>query len=230
MTSPNHHLLIIDDDERLRRLLSQFLSENGFEVSSAGSAAEAFELLSFFRFDLMVLDIMMPHESGIELANRLQKESIKTPILFLTALGTTADKIKGLESGGDDYLSKPFEPKELLLRIHAILRRVNGNFSSPSKKEIQIGPFHFNIDKETLRQGDTVIPLTSTEAHLLKIFASDIGVYLSREELIKRMNLEASNRTIDVQITRLRRKIEEDPKRPHFIQTVRNKGYILWDH
>lgn len=230
MIEPSYHLLIVDDDERLRHLLAQFLKENGFEVSAAESAAEATSLLSVFKFDLMVLDVMMPNESGVEFAYRLRNTNLKTPILFLTALGTTADKIRGLESGGDDYLAKPFEPKELLLRIHAILRRTNDSLSSGTKKEIPIGPFHFNIDKETLRRGNTTIPLTSSEAHLLKIFASHIGTYLSREELIDRMNLEANSRTIDVQITRLRKKIEEDPKHPNFIQTVRNKGYILWDH
>lgn len=230
MINPTYHLLIVDDDERLRKLLSQFLKEKGFEISSAESAAEAFELLSFFKFDLIVLDVMMPNESGLDLAQRLRHNNIKTPILFLTALGTTADKIRGLESGGDDYLPKPFEPKELLLRIHAILRRIHDGPSSILKKEVQIGPFYFNLDKETLRQGNTAVPLTSSEAHLLKIFASHIGSYLSREELIQMMNLEANSRTIDVQITRLRKKIEENPKHPNFLQTVRNKGYILWDH
>lgn len=230
MNDPIYHLLIVDDDERLRHLLSQFLQENGFETSTAASAAEASDLLAVFKFDLIVLDVMMPNESGVDFTHRMRNSNLKTPILFLTALGTTADKIRGLESGGDDYLAKPFEPKELLLRIHAILRRTNDSLSASAKKEIPIGPFHFNIDKETLRRGNTAIPLTSSEAHLLKIFASNIGTYLSREELIERMDLDANSRTIDVQITRLRKKIEEDPKHPNFIQTVRNKGYILWDH
>ena len=147
MTERPYHLLIIDDDQRLRHLLSQFLKENGFEVSAAESAAEASDLLAVFKFDLMVLDVMMPNESGVEFASRLRSTNLKTPILFLTALSTTADKIRGLESGGDDYLAKPFEPKELLLRIHAILRRTNDSLSSGAKKEIPIGPFHFNIDK-----------------------------------------------------------------------------------
>ncbi|MFN7662147.1 MAG: response regulator [Alphaproteobacteria bacterium] len=230
MIDHTYHLLIVDDDERLRKLLCQFLKESGFEVSVAASAAEAAELLSFFKFDLMILDVMMPTESGFELAQRLRDTQVKIPILFLTALGTTADRIQGLESGGDDYLPKPFEPKELVLRIHAILRRIHDGPLGVAKKEVQIGPFYFNIEKETLRRGDVAISLTSSEAHLLKIFASHIGVYLSREELIQGMKLEANSRTIDVQITRLRKKIESDPKHPHFLQTVRNKGYILWDH
>lgn len=230
MIDHTYHLLIVDDDERLRKLLSQFLKESGFEVSVAASAAEASELLSFFKFDLMVLDVMMPIESGFELAQRLRNNHIKIPILFLTALGTTADKIQGLESGGDDYLAKPFEPRELVLRINAILRRIHEGASGENKKEVQIGPFYFNLDKETLRRGDKSIPLTSSESHLLKIFASHIGTYLSREDLIQAMKLDATSRTIDVQITRLRKKIEDNPKQPHFLQTVRNKGYILWDH
>lgn len=224
------HLLIVDDDERLRKLLGQFLKENKFQVSMASSASGAEKLLSVFKFDLMILDVMMPNESGLELAQRLRDQNMKIPILFLTALGTTADKIRGLESGGDDYLPKPFEPKELTLRIHAILRRLHDNPTKERKKEVQIGPFYFNLEKETLRQGDVPVPLTTGEARLMKIFASHIGEYLSRENLISHMELEASSRTIDVQITRLRKKIESDPKRPRFLQTVRNKGYILWDH
>ncbi|HCI48967.1 MAG: hypothetical protein A2621_02985 [Alphaproteobacteria bacterium RIFCSPHIGHO2_01_FULL_41_14] len=230
MINHTYHLLIVDDDERLRKLLSQFLTESGFEVSMAASAIEAYTLISFFKFDLMVLDVMMPTQSGLEFAHVLRQENVQIPLLFLTALGTTADKIRGLESGGDDYLPKPFEPKELLLRVHAILRRIHDSPSAGLKKEIQIGPFYFNLGKETLRRGNQSIPLTSSEAHLLKIFASHIGTYLSREILIEMMDLEANSRTIDVQITRLRKKIEDDPKHPNFIQTVRNKGYILWDH
>jgi two-component system phosphate regulon response regulator OmpR len=229
MTQKNH-LLIVDDDERLRNLLSQFVLESGFEVTSAASAAEAQELLSFFKFDLIVLDVMMPGESGLDYACRVRKEGLKTPILFLTALGETEDKIKGLEAGADDYLPKPFEPKELLLRIQAILRRSDMQDPGAHKKEVQIGPFHFNLEKESLRRGDIQIPLTSGESNLLKIFVSHVGSYLTREQLIEFMNLEATSRTVDVQITRLRKKIEENPRQPNFLQTVRNKGYVLWDH
>lgn len=223
------HLLIVDDDERLRALLSEFVESHGFLSSSAETGDKALELLSCFKFDLIVLDVMMPGISGLQLAEKIREEKINTPILFLTALGSTDDKIKGLEMGGDDYLEKPFEPKELLLRIKAILRRTQTK-SASSKKSFQIGPFFFHMEKSTLQRDNEVIPLTSSEASLLKIFVSRIGEYLSREDLISLTGVDAGSRTIDVQITRLRKKIEDDPKKPRFLQTVRNKGYVLWDH
>lgn len=223
------HLLIVDDDERLRTLLSEFVENHGFLSSAAETGDQAFELLSCFNFDIIILDVMMPGISGLELAGKIRKSKINTPILFLTALGSTDDKIKGLEMGGDDYLEKPFEPKELLLRIKAILRRTQTKIAS-TKKEFQIGALFFNTEKNTLRRDDEAIPLTSSEASLLKIFVAHIGEYLSREALIQLMGVEAGSRTIDVQITRLRKKIEDDPKKPRFLQTVRNKGYVLWDH
>ena len=227
---PLNHLLIVDDDLRLCQLLSHFLKESGFEVSTANSALEARELLKAFKFDLVVLDVMMPGETGLELTKSLRDHAFLTPILLLSARGEIENRIQGFEFGADEYLPKPFEPKELLLRIQAILRRSQGNPLSPNKRELQIGPFHFDLQKETLRRGDCTIPLTTTEATLLKILVENLGTYLSREDLISLTHLDASSRTIDVQITRLRKKIETDTKRPKYLQTVRNKGYILWNH
>jgi two-component system phosphate regulon response regulator OmpR len=227
---PLNHLLIIDDDLRLRQLLSHFLRDNGFDISTASSASEARILLKKFQFDLVVLDIMMPGETGLELTKSLREDSFHTPILLLSARGEIESRILGFEFGADEYLPKPFEPKELLLRIQAILRRSQSSPLSLNKREIQIGPFHFDLQKETLRRGDCPIPLTTTEATLLKILVENLGTYLSREDLISLTHLDAGNRTVDVQITRLRKKIEADPKRPKYLQTVRNKGYILWNH
>lgn len=222
-----YHLLVVDDDERLRSLLSRYLEENGFHVSTATSAKEARENLTAFQFHLIVLDVMMAGETGIELTQDLQKCQDSPPILLLTAMGGVQDRINGLESGADEYLAKPFDPKELLLRIKAILKRTTAsNHLSPSK--IQIGIFHFDIHKEQLYKGTTSIPLTAAEGNLLKIFALHPGITLSREELTDLSGFDANPRTIDVQVTRLRRKIEDNPKAPQYLQTIRNKGYVLW--
>jgi two-component system phosphate regulon response regulator OmpR len=223
------HLLVVDDDSRLQQLLFKYLTEQDFHVTTASNAREARELLDTFIFDLIILDVMMPGETGIELTKSLQKEGGCPPILMLTAMGDVENRITGLESGADEYLPKPFEPKELLLRIRAILRRV-AMTSVFAKNEIQIGSFYFDVDKEKLRRGSEDIFLTNVEANLLKIFALNPGRPISREELIEKSGIITNPRTIDVQVTRLRRKLEEDPRFPQFLQTVRHVGYILWLH
>jgi len=223
----NYHLLVVDDDERLRHLLSRYLEENGFHISTAASAQEARENLMVFQFHLIILDVMMAGETGIELTQDLQRSKDVPPILLLTAMGDVHHRIQGLESGADDYLAKPFEPKELLLRIKALLKRTSPLEETPSSK-IQIGSFYFDIDKEQLYKGSTIIPLTAAEGNLLKIFSLHPGVTLSREQLTSLSGFEFNSRTIDVQVTRLRRKIEVNPKVPQYLQTIRNKGYVLW--
>ena len=223
------HILIVDDDERLRDLLSEFIGDHGFIVTVAKTGLDALDLVSSITFDLILLDVMMPHLSGFEVAQKIRTAGLQTPFLFLTALSATEDKIKGLKMGADDYLPKPFEPTELLLRIKAILKRTQ-QMPSSQGSEVKIGPFFFHLTKGTLRDHEKMIPLTSSEGALLSIFAAHIGDYLSRETLIEKMGIDTNSRTIDVQITRLRKKIEVDPKAPHFLQTVRNKGYVLWDH
>lgn len=224
------HLLIVDDDERLRDLLSKYLKEQGFDVSKVACASDAGKLLQDIRFDLLILDVMMPDETGIEFTKRVIEQGYVTPILLLTARGDVGDRIIGLEAGADDYLSKPFEPKELLLRIQALLKRTKLSIPSSMQPEVQIGSFHFDKIKGVLRKGTRAISLTQTESDLLKVFVDHMGAYLSREVLSSLMGLQGSSRTIDVQITRLRKKIEDDPKNPKFLQTIRNKGYILWGH
>ena len=221
-------LLIIDDDERIRDLLEEFLSSHGFDAYTSVDGPEALDLLNSVRFNLIILDVMMPGMTGLDVAKHIRRKDVHTPILFLTALGATSDRINGFEMGGDDYLVKPFEPAELLLRIKAILKRTQRQ-TATDKKEVQIGPYFFNLDKATLRKNDIDIPLTTGEASLLKVFSKRIGTYLSREQLIDLIGTETNSRSIDVQITRLRRKIEDDPKNPRLLQTVRNKGYVLWD-
>ena len=224
------HLLIVDDDERIRVLLQKFLIRNGFFVSAARDAAHARRLLEGLDFDLIVLDVMMPGEDGISFTRAL-RETLTVPILLLTAKSDTGDRITGLEAGADDYLAKPFEPKELLLRINAILRRVpveEGAADAP--KVLHLGPVRYDIERGEMWQGDAAVRLTATEAHLMRIFSAAPGEVISRTQLVDdlgRGNGGAQDRAIDVQITRLRRKIEADPKQPRYLQTVRGAGYLL---
>ena len=232
MTSPDTHLLIVDDDERIRLLLGRFLRRNGYMVTTARDAAQARRLLKGLEFDLIVLDVMMPGEDGISLTRDLRRD-LDTPILLLTAKGEAEDRIAGLEGGADDYLTKPFEPRELLLRIAAILRRVPAaDLSQP--KYLSLGPLRYDTEKGELWHNDTHIRLTGTEQALLRRLAASRGQSISRAELIEDLGRgpsaeegENSERAIDVQITRLRRKIETDPKEPRFLQTVRGIGYML---
>ena len=224
------HLLIVDDDQRIRELLQKYLMRNGFMVSIARDAAQAKRLLKGLTFDLIVLDIMMPEQNGLSLTREL-RETIDTPILLLTARNEVEDRISGLEAGADDYLPKPFEPKELLLRIHAILRRMP-DVAPPqdTPKMLSLGATRYDVQKGELWEGDTQIRLTSTELELMRIFSKNIGQALSRIELVIQMGREDGNsqdRAIDVQITRLRKKIETNPKEPRYLQTVRGSGYML---
>jgi two-component system phosphate regulon response regulator OmpR len=224
------HLLVVDDDLRLRQLLVKFLTEGNFDVTEAANAAEAYEILETFSFDLMVLDIMMPGETGMELTERLRRTQHNIPILLLTAMGEVENRIKGFQTGADEYLVKPFEPDELLLRIKAILRRTRETSSSQMMHEIAIGPLHFHMKKGTLRHQEQIIPLTDGESKLLKALAQRMEEPISREELVEMTEFSQTPRAIDVQITRLRKKIEEDPKQPKYLQTIRHKGYVLWAH
>ena len=228
--TPDAHLLIVDDDERIRSLLQKFLMRNGFLVSVARDASHARRILLGLNFDLIILDVMMPGEDGVSLTKHL-RETRTTPILLLTARGEIEDRILGLEAGADDYLAKPFEPKELLLRINAILRRVPApekNVNMP--KVMHLGQVRYAVVRGELWKGEVRVRLTSTENNLMRIFASAPSVPFSRTSLVKQLERDggqAQERAVDVQITRLRRKIESDPKQPRFLQTVRGAGYML---
>ena len=218
------HVLVVDDDDRLRELLRKYLSENGFLVSTASDAGDARARLGGLAFDVIVLDLMMPGESGLEFARRLRLQST-VPLLMLTAMGETEDRIAGFEHGADDYLTKPFEPRELLLRLHAILRRIPTPPTPPVR--VNMGDVAFDLGRQQLDRGGEPIHLTSVETALLKALAEQAGTVLSREELIAATGAEAGGRTVDVQVTRLRRKIEADPRLPRYLQTVRGRGYVL---
>ena len=224
-TDPNNpHLLVVDDDSRLRDLLQRYLSANGFRVTTAADAAEARKLMNSFAFDAMVLDVMMPGESGLQLAQSLGPQ-FDVPVLMLTALGQTADRIAGLESGADDYLAKPFEPRELALRLNALMRRARGP-RMPPHREVRLGACVFDPERGELRRNGKPVKLTSGEVQLLKLFAANAGRSFSRAALKTRLSV-ALERSVDVQVNRLRRKIEEDPKLPLYLQTVRGVGYVL---
>jgi len=225
---PDAHLLIVDDDERIRGLLQKFLMRNGFLVSVARDASQARRILAGLEFDLIVLDVMMPGEDGVTLTRAL-RQRMSTPVLLLTARGEAANRIEGLEAGADDYLVKPFEPKELLLRINAILRRVPAvRAAEPVRQVIHLGAVRYDLDRGEMWRGEAPVRLTATEAALMRIFASQPGVALSREKLVADQGEDAAQeRAVDVQITRLRRKIEDDPKAPRYLQTVRGEGYML---
>jgi two-component system phosphate regulon response regulator OmpR len=230
MTDTQIHLLVVDDDERIRGLLQKFLIRNGFLVSTARDAAQARRLLAGLEFDMIVLDVMMPGEDGISLTRDLRR-TLTVPILLLTARGETVNRIEGFEAGADDYLVKPFEPKELLLRINAILRRVPQQRPAEDvPKVLHLGMVRYDIDRGELWRGSDPVRLTSTEAQLMRILAAAPGLAVKRERLVgegPRDEGGAQERAVDVQITRLRRKIEEDPKQPRYLQTVRGEGYML---
>jgi two-component system phosphate regulon response regulator OmpR len=234
VTAPGElHLLIVDDDERIRGLLQKFLVRNGYCATVARDAAHARRLLAGLEFDLIVLDVMMPGEDGISLARSLRPR-LATPILMLTARGETSDRIAGFEAGVDDYLPKPFEPKELLLRINAILRRVPQVPVRDLPKTLALGPVRYDVERGELWRGEQLVRLTATESQLMRIFAARPGEALSRQQLVDDLGRGAGTdgggaqeRAVDVQITRLRRKIEADPKTPRYLQTVRGEGYML---
>lgn len=241
MTEPLAHLLVVDDDERIRSLLQKFLIRSGFLVTAARDAAQARRILSGLDFDMLVIDVMMPGEDGISLTRHLRK-SMSVPILLLTARGEAANRIEGLEAGADDYLVKPFEPKELLLRINAILRRVPVVSVTPAPpRALHLGRVRYDIDRGELWRGTEQVRMTTTEAQLMRLFAANPGTAIARERLVgdraepDRPGLDpgrpeessAQMRAVDVQITRLRRKIEDDPRQPRYLQTVRGEGYML---
>ena len=229
MNELDPHLLIVDDDERIRVLLQKFLIRSGFLVTAARDAAHARRILEGLDFDLMVLDVMMPGEDGLSLCKWI-RESSTTPIMLLTAKGETESRIEGLEAGADDYLAKPFEPKELLLRINAILRRVPPEEADTVPKVLNLGPFRYDLERGEMWQGEDLVRLTATEMQLMKIFSSKPGEAVSRAQLVEDLGRDrgqAQERAVDVQITRLRRKIEQNPKQPRYLQTVRGAGYML---
>ena len=223
------HLLVVDDDERIRVLLQKFLVRSGYMVTVAKDAAQARRLLAGLEFDMLILDVMMPDEDGIALTRDLRRRT-SVPILLLTARGETANRIEGLEAGADDYLAKPFEPKELLLRVAAIMRRVpQVSEQDQPPKMLHMGAVRYDMDRGELWRGLELVRLTATEAALMRLFAASAGEAISRERLVLDMGREeeAQERAVDVQITRLRRKIEDDPKAPRYLQTVRGEGYML---
>ena len=218
------HILVVDDDQKIRGLLGRFLSSNGFRVTEAPDAASARAFMRGLAFDLVLLDVMMPGESGLSLARDL-KLTRPVPICMLTALAEADDRISGLEAGVDDYVSKPFDPRELLLRLRNILRR--GQVQTTPRDEIRMGGCVFSIARGELKRDDEAIKLTERERDLLRLFSQRIGVAVPRHELSSD-DTTGSERAIDVQINRLRRKIEADPSNPVYLQTVRGKGYILY--
>ena len=230
MTQTQTHLLVVDDDERIRGLLQKFLIRSGFLVTTARDAAQARRLLVGLEFDMIVLDVMMPGEDGIALTRDLRRR-MSVPILLLTARGETVNRIEGFEAGADDYLVKPFEPKELLLRINAILRRVpQARAAGEVPRVLHLGFVRYDIDRGELWRGSDPVRLTSTEAQLMRILAAAPGSAIKRDRLVgdgQREEGGAQERAVDVQITRLRRKIEADPKQPRYLQTVRGEGYML---
>ena len=227
----NPHLLIVDDDERIRSLLQQFLIQSDYLVSTAENAKQAITLLSAIEFELIILDVMMPGQDGISFTAKLRNLKNNTPILLLTARGDIEDRIKGLEAGADDYLPKPFEPKELLLRINAILRRMADlKEEQIMPKTLNFGNLEYDVARNELWEGKNQIRLTTTESQLMKIFSSALGEPISRANLVTSLGKAVSlaqDRAIDVQITRLRRKIEVNPSKPRYLQTVRGAGYML---
>ncbi|HEY3911623.1 MAG TPA: response regulator transcription factor [Stellaceae bacterium] len=224
MSELEPHLLVVDDDARLRELLRRYLSENGFRVTTAADAAEARANLASFAFDLVVLDVMMPGESGLDLTRALRCED-RVPVLLLTAMAEPEDRVNGLEQGADDYLSKPFEPRELVLRIRNLLQRRPA--ADADRIEVRFGGCRFDPVRGELFRGADIIRLTAAEAGLLSSLARKAGEAVSREELSLAAQCSGNTRNVDVQMNRLRRKIERDPRFPRYLQTVRGTGYVL---
>tara|TARA_B100001013_G_scaffold302284_1_gene204090 strand:+ start:271 stop:957 length:687 start_codon:yes stop_codon:yes gene_type:complete len=219
------HILIVDDDKRILELINDYLDKNHFRVSLAENSYQARRKIESIEFDLIILDIMMPGETGLKLTDSLKKNNFRTPILLLSALGNTEDRIKGLEIGANDYLTKPFEPKELLLRMNNLIEK---NKKIEKKiKIIKFGPYSFNLKNDILKKDGKRFVLTSSEAKLLNILAKNDGEPIFRENLSKILNIPNNSRALDVQITRLRNKIENNKKFPTYIQTVRGRGYVL---
>ncbi len=222
------HVLVVDDDQRLRSLLQRYLIEQGFRVSTASSAAEARRLLGAMQPDAMVLDVTMPGENGLELTRALRDGGQELPILLLTARGEPQDRIAGLEAGSDDYLGKPFEPRELLLRLRALLRRIGPPTPTENARPVRIGAMEFDPVRGLLEGPDGTVHLTGGESALLTVLARHPNEVLSRDAIARTLEMdEAGERAIDVQVTRLRRRIEADPREPRYLHTVRGRGYVL---
>ncbi|HWB50734.1 MAG TPA: response regulator transcription factor [Stellaceae bacterium] len=231
MSETEPHLLVVDDDARLRNLLRRYLSDSGFRVTGAADAEEARAQLASFAFDLVVLDVMMPGESGLDLTRALRAEAPAAghvPVLLLTAMADPEDRINGLEQGADDFLAKPFEPRELVLRIRNILqRRPVAEEPPPPPPDIRFAGFRFDLARGELFRGGEPVRLTAAEATLLSSLAQRAPQPVSREELSQSAQFSGNVRNVDVQMTRLRRKVEPDPRNPRYLQTVRGTGYAL---
>ena len=223
MSKNSFHILVVDDDDRIRELVKQYLEENNFLVSTAIDAFDAKKKLDIIKFDILILDIMMPGKSGLSLTEEIKKIN-STPIILLTAKGETADRIKGLEIGADDYLGKPFEPKELLLRIKNILNKTK---KAILPNEIYIGNVLINLKKLHIKINNKIIKINPQEKKVLEKMLETPGKIFSRDDIGKIINI-SKERTIDVMITRLRQKIESNPKNPKYLQTIRGSGYVLW--
>ena len=217
------HILIVDDDDKIRNLLKDFLTENSFLISTAADAMEALEKLNSLSFDLIIIDIMMPGMDGYELTKKI-RETTLVPLIHLTAMGKTENIIHGLEIGADDYISKPFEPKELLLRIKNILNKTS---KKPNKEKIQLDSLILDLKNGKIIGGDKDLSLNDNELKILSILSSQPGESFSREHLIKSLGF-TQERTLDVCVNRLRKKIEKNPKIPKFLKTKRGSGYVLW--
>ena len=217
------HILIVDDDDRIRELVKQYLNENDYLVTTANSAEDAKEKVDIIKFDIIILDIMMPGQSGLDFTNE-NKKKINTPIILLTAKGESGDRIEGLEIGADDYLAKPFEPKELVLRIKNILDKTK---SKSQKRVVNFSNINIDLNKSLIIKNNREFKINNTEKIILEKMINSPGETFTREEIGKLINLD-KERSIDVIITRLRKKIEVDPKNPKFLQTIRGTGYVLW--
>ena len=217
------HILIVDDDDRIRELVKQYLNENDYLVTTANSAEDAKEKVNIIKFDIIILDIMMPGQSGLDFTNE-NKKKINTPIILLTAKGESSDRIEGLEIGADDYLAKPFEPKELVLRVQNILNKTK---SKSQKRVVNFSNINIDLNKSLIIKNNREFKINNTEKIILEKMINSPGETFTREEIGRLINLD-KERSIDVIITRLRKKIEVDPKNPKFLQTIRGTGYVLW--
>ena len=224
MVNNKKHILIVDDDDGIRMLLKEFLEQNKFVVSTAPDAIVAEQMLQIIKFNLIVLDIMMPIKTGLEFTKELKSKSFKTPIILLTAKGEVEDRITGLETGVDDYLAKPFEPRELVLRINNILNKISEN---EKKENLKIGQAFVNLSKMFIKKDSKEIKISLAEKNILSLMSKDPGKVFSRDEIGKVAKITQA-RSIDVIITRLRKKIEADVKKPKYLQTIRGQGYVLW--
>ena len=223
MENNKNHILIVDDDDKIRNLLKEYLFDNQFIVSTAEDATQAKDKLEIIKFDVIILDVMMPGQSGYDLTKEIKKDD-KVPIILLTAKGEVENRIKGLELGADDYLGKPFEPKELLLRIKNILNKKN---KADLKSYYKIGKAHINLNKMTIILNDKILKINNSEKKVLSEMLANPGTTFSRDEIGKISGI-GQERSIDVMITRLRQKLEINPKNPKFLQTIRGAGYVLW--